>query len=210
MYTIFVLIREMVSISVPAIVVFACFKPYRKRALNAMGLKSSIEREIGLIFLVASIFSVLAITLWPIYYWEDTEGSNALWGNLTFLMNRPSWNFEVNLVPFKTILKYVEAIKNGPSFAFWSLLNGCGNMAIFIPIGFFPALLFRKATWKRSMLIGFLLSLVIEIGQWFIVRSVDIDDVIINTAGAVCGYLIYLLAQRIWPAGTKKFLCSST
>lgn len=210
MYTILMLIREMLSLSIPAIIVFTCFQPYRKRALDAMGLKSSIAREIGLILLVASIFSVLAVTLWPVYQWEGTTGSNALWGDLTFLINRPSWDFDVNLIPFKTVLKYIEAAAKGPSFVFWSLLNFCGNLAVFIPIGFFASLLFRGATWKRAVLIGFPMSLVIEICQWFIVRNVDIDDVILNTAGAVCGYLIYRLVRHVWPAVTQKFLCSST
>ena len=43
---------------------------------------------------------------------------------------------------------------------------------MFIPIGLFPALLFRNATWKRSAIIGLGMSLFIEIAQYFIIPKI--------------------------------------
>ena len=88
------------------------------------------------------------------------------------------------------------------------IVNMVGNLMIFVPIGFFPAILFRNPTLRRSLLVGLGMALLIEGSQYFIVRTVDIDDVIINTSGSVCGYALYVLAMRIWPTGCQKLKCS--
>ena len=41
-------------------------------------------------------------------------------------------------------------------------------------------LLFKKATWKHSLVIGFGMSLFIEVVQYFIMRNSAVDDVILN------------------------------
>ena len=71
------------------------------------------------------------------------------------------------------------------------MLNVLGNIAIFIPIGFFLPLVDEK--YKKIwiyILIAAIASLLIEICQLFIGRSFDIDDVILNTFGAYLGCLI--------------------
>ena len=94
-----------------------------------------------------------------------------------------------------------------PVYFFATLINFFGNLAIFVPIGFFPALLFRDANWKRSAIIGFGMSALIELAQYFIMRNVAVDDIILNTAGAICGYLLYLFIRKHWTNFTDGFLC---
>lgn len=86
MTTLKIYLLEILAVCVPAIIVFLCFKPYRMKALAAMKLKSSRQREIALILFVASIFGILALTLWPSYVWEDSPG---MWGHLRILIGRP-------------------------------------------------------------------------------------------------------------------------
>lgn len=86
MYQIPYYLREMLIIAVPAAVVFCCFWPYRKRALQAMGLRTGLGREIGLILFIMCLFGVLAVTLWPVYWMEDSPG---LWGDIELLVDRP-------------------------------------------------------------------------------------------------------------------------
>ena len=192
--------------SVPAIIVFCCFHPYRKRALQAMRLRSTPQREVGLILFLLSVFGVLAITLWPPYSWADTSG---MWGNLLLLIDRPNLGYSVNLIPFEFIKDFMENIRSGsPMIVISGIVNMVGNLMIFVPIGFFPAILFRNPTLRRSLLVGLGMALLIEGSQYFIVRTVDIDDVIINTSGSVCGYALYVLAMRIWPTGCQKLKCS--
>lgn len=204
MYTIMRYFTQMMSLAIPAAIVFLCFFQYRQKAIKAMGLRSKTQREIGLHIFVMSIFSIFALTLWPEYYWEETSG---VWGNLRLLIDRPAVNSAVSLVPFTVFKDYLFDLSQGPAMFFATLLNFFGNLLVFVPVGFFPALLFRKATWKRSAIIGFAMSLFIEIVQYFIMRNTAIDDIILNTMGAMCGYWLYLLIRHFWPRLTDSFLC---
>ena len=81
------------------------------------------------------------------------------------------------------------------------------NIGIFAPVGFFPALLWRRWRWWKSLLLGFFTSCAIEFAQFFIGRSTDIDDVILNTAGALAGYWLFWLVRALFPNALSKFQC---
>jgi len=79
-----------------------------------------------------------------------------------------------------------------------------GNVAALVPVG----LLLPAVVGRRSLLLvlvaGFGLSLAIEAGQLaasvalgFAYRSADIDDVIVNVAGAVLGYVLFVLLSAL-------------
>ena len=200
MHEILYYLREMLVAAVPAAVVFCCFWPYRRRALQAMGLTTSFRREMGLILFIMCLFGVLAVTLWPVYWMEESPG---LWGDIELLVDRPSVWSNVNLIPFQMFGDYWEDLTRGGGI--FTLLNFLGNLAVFVPLGFFPALLFRGANWRRSALVGFGTSLLVEVGQYFVMRTTDIDDVILNTLGALCGFWLYLLLGRLAPRFIQRF-----
>lgn len=204
MYAIIGYLKEMLVLAIPAAIIFNCFLPYRKKALSAMGMKSSLRREVALTLFVMVIFGVLAMTVTPAYIWQK-QGENALWGNLLIIMERPNAMTNVNLIPFMMFKDYFVDITTGRGF-FFTIINFFGNLAVFVPIGFFVALLFEKATWKRSFAVGLGMSFGIEVCQWFLMRSSDIDDIILNTFGAVLGYFVYLLLKKIFPQLTESFL----
>ena len=206
MTALFQYIERVAIISIPAVIVFLSFTPYRKRALAAMNLHSSRQREVGLVLLVIAIFGILALTLWPTYVWEDSPG---VWGDIRILIERPTWSSSLNRVPFSVFQDYSEDLSKGPVFFLVTLVNFFGNLAMFMPIGFFPALLFRNASWKRSVFIGFGMSTLIEVAQYFIMRNTAVDDIILNTAGALCGYFLFLLIRRYLPKFAKGFLVQS-
>lgn len=81
------------------------------------------------------------------------------------------------------------------------------NMGIFIPLGFFVALLWRRPRWWKTTLIGFFASVLIEFVQLFIARSSDIDDVILNTTGALAGFWLFYLLRALFPGFIRKFQC---
>lgn len=201
-YEVLYYLREMLVGAVPAALVFVCFWPYRRRALAAMGLRSSPWREGGLILFVMCLFGVLAVTLWPVYLVESNGPGT---GNILLLVDRPSPWYNVNLIPFQMVGDYWEELRRG-GFVF-TLLNFVGNLAVFVPLGFFPVLLFRAGTWRRSALVGAATSVLVECGQYLVVRTTDIDDVILNTLGAICGYGIYLLLRQLFPGFLAKFQC---
>jgi len=103
-----------------------------------------------------------------------------------------AWPFRINLIPFVNLLDY-ESKRD-------LLLNIAGNSLMFIPTGILAPILYKKlASFKKTVLTGFLISLSIEILQLpFAVRASDIDDLILNTAGVIAGYSIYALAKHLY------------
>ena len=65
----------------------------------------------------------------------------------------------------------------------------------------------RGWRWWRALLTGFSTSVSIELIQFFIGRSTDIDDVILNTAGTLFGFWMFWLLRAIFPNFTEKFHC---
>lgn len=83
------------------------------------------------------------------------------------------------------------------------------NIGMFIPYGFLLPLLFTKAhKWWQTFSIVLGTTVVIETIQFFMGRSADIDDVIMNFFGGAIGYLVYLIVNMIlmekkWWIGIK-------
>lgn len=73
------------------------------------------------------------------------------------------------------------------------------NVVLFVPLGFFLPLLWKKWEHIGSVaLTGFLFSLSIEIVQMFGRGATDINDLITNTVGACLGYWIYKLLSKLF------------
>lgn len=74
------------------------------------------------------------------------------------------------------------------------------NAVMFLPLGFLLPLLWKHfRNWKKPLLWGFGLSLVIELSQLFCFRATDVDDLIMNTLGAGIGYfLAWLCFRKPW------------
>lgn len=73
------------------------------------------------------------------------------------------------------------------------------NIMLFIPLGFFMPIVF-KSTRKlyKTALISFVITFSIEFFQYFIGRSSDIDDIITNLLGAIIGYGIFFIVNKIF------------
>lgn len=190
---------RMIIAAAVAMAIFACFYPYRRSALNAKKLRSGLWREIFLFLFVGAFGGIGILTLRPNIDWIDKN--NRLWGDIVFRVGRTSWTTNTNFIPFQFLVKD----------SFWdlsSVLTGAiGNTLLFAPIGFCSGALFRKPKWWKPILIGGGFSVFIEASQYFIGRTTDVDDVILNTTGAVIGYLVFLLLRKIWPKFTNKLVC---
>jgi glycopeptide antibiotics resistance protein len=84
------------------------------------------------------------------------------------------------------------------------LLNVVGNAVMFIPSGIIlPVVYPRLNRFWKVLLAGIGLSLAIELLQLpFSVRASDVDDLLLNTLGAILGYGIYA-AVRAWKQRSK-------
>jgi glycopeptide antibiotics resistance protein len=77
-----------------------------------------------------------------------------------------------------------------------AMVNIGGNVAMFVPIGFLLVTALRDSV-RRAVVGGLLLSATIECCQYRIGRAADVDDVLLNTAGALLGALVAAIAVRL-------------
>ncbi|WP_228550271.1 VanZ family protein [Salinibacillus xinjiangensis] len=102
----------------------------------------------------------------------------------------PSDEYRYNLVPFLTIKQYVD---NFDHFPFWTwLINIVGNIGVFIPFGILMPLAFQRLRKIASFLATFVIGIaVLETSQLLLrVGSFDVDDIILNSIGALMGYVM--------------------
>lgn len=147
----------------------------------------SLQRESQQSIFLAYLVCLLCITLYPIP-----------------LVRIQSHGFsQVNLVPVKRTFSELSAILHSDRkwLAFRSLQNIIGNLLLFIPLGLFLPKILAIRSFLSVFLIAGLFSLGIESAQYLlrhfrIYRSVDIDDIILNTLGALIGLGLYVLISR--------------
>lgn len=107
-------------------------------------------------------------------------------------------SIQYNIVPFKEILRYIVRAKTIGAESV--IINLGGNIAAFLPYGFFLPLLFSffRGHPRRTVAAGAVTSAIIELIQLVSrVGCMDVDDVILNTAGAALGYALYVLVCYI-------------
>ncbi len=96
----------------------------------------------------------------------------------------------MNLVPFAEILRY----NFGTEEFFRQVI---GNIILFIPFGYFVAYYVKVKNIGSIFLMTVAVSLVIETVQYFIGRSFDIDDIILNITGGILGFLLYVAINAV-------------
>ena len=130
-----------------------------------------------------------------------------LFGRNRFDIGQGYWEqvkMNCNLVPFHTIWQYLYLLvrRTNPYLIPHAFINLFGNVAVFIPLGFFLPCL-----WKRVRSLGsFLLCtaaiiVAVELIQLFTLQgSCDIDDFILNELGLFMGFGVYqwLKKRHIW------------
>ena len=144
----------------------------------------SLKRELQLILVYICIVVVVRFTFFP---FGTVDGAVQ---PLEFDMAN-AFPPRINWVPFVYLFDY-------PVFR-EALINLIGNTAMFIPLGIvWPAVFRELDTHAKAIAAGVGTSLLIEILQLpFYVRCSDIDDLILNSAGYLMGYGIYLLVKAL-------------
>lgn len=143
-----------------------------------------IGRECAYLTVYLCIAVVLRFTFFP---FSKVDGQIAPLILDTAAMFPP----RLNLKPFIYLLDYPTKRE--------ILLNLIGNTAMFVPLGIVWPSVFRSLNTPASAIFaGFCTSLCIEVLQLpFYDRVSDIDDLILNTAGYLCGYAVYLTARAV-------------
>nr|WP_306470814.1 VanZ family protein [Ectobacillus ponti] len=105
---------------------------------------------------------------------------------LTMLFGRSYDVYEANYIPFHTIREYID--RGWDHLYVWS--NLLGNILPFIPLGGLLMRLFQRKRWTLAGILVCILT--IEFSQQALSRgSFDVDDILLNVLGAICGAWLY-------------------
>ena len=94
-------------------------------------------------------------------------------------------NSGLNIVPFTEIFRYKMGSK-------LFMINVVGNILIFVPFGYFVSGYVKASKVSHILFISLLTSLTVELVQLQIGRSFDIDDIMLNVAGSIIGFLLFI------------------
>lgn len=114
-----------------------------------------------------------------------------------------------NFIPFKTIFNYITDlfIAKNPTNA---LINIFGNILITLPIGLYAYIFWRDLSKAKLILFAISIPLIIETVQYLLFlgklgrRTVDIDDVILNSSGILMGYYFIMYFFKKIPKKLQK------
>ncbi len=157
----------------------------RYRKSKQFNYKFFSYREILIIILSIYIMGLIAITLLPFY---------------SFRYIKP----RANLIPVFNTIKDISAIPvnmKGFMIKFW-IVNIFGNLFLLAPLAaMLPIILKRFRSIKSVVVLCLFVSISIEFLQYLSMlcgnfRSVDIDDIILNTLGSIIGFGIYSLFAK--------------
>lgn len=116
---------------------------------------------------------------------QDTAGIGTVWDMFSY----GGVSGEINFIPFQSegFLTYIL------------------NIIMFMPLGFLLPLIWTEyRNFLKTAMVGLGLSFVIEICQLFNLRHTDIDDLLMNTLGAMLGYVIWYLFHKIFKRAGEK------
>ena len=96
----------------------------------------------------------------------------------------------INFVPFKEMFRY--------SFGSYKFMkNIVGNILLFVPFGFFASYYLNTTKWSTPVFVTLIVTFGAEVMQYYIGRTFDIDDIILNVFGGFLGYLLYVCFNAV-------------
>ncbi|PPQ49417.1 VanZ family protein [Paenibacillus peoriae] len=109
---------------------------------------------------------------------------------------RPGPPYSYNIVPFDTIRQYWRAMESFP-FRVWGV-NLLGNIGVFIPFGILVPIIWVSMRSIGSLLLTIVIALVIlEVSQMLLgAGTMDVDDIILNVLGVLCGRVAYVFVRK--------------
>lgn len=176
-----------------ALPVILLWRGIRVSGLRSKGVRTTLWHEAGLLVFALFLVGLASQTVIPKLEFDG--------GAVRILSGGASG---INLIPLRVFYDtYYEVFVQG-NFEYF-LINFLGNVVMFLPIGFLIPLLWNKKSLRTAALAGFCCSLFIELAQIPQPRGTDVDDLWLNTLGAVLGWVVFAAVQKAAPAFTGRF-----
>lgn len=167
-----------IYIGVFLLIVLPIYVIWRKKSY-----KGNFIHEIYLFLFLLSIILILYITVLPTFMMINRK---------IYILFENS-NHHQNMIPFKTIKHLVYLIQH-KIYLKYAYSNLLGNLFLFYPFALlYPCV--KKSKFIEVFFVSLIFAISIEIIQSFQQRITDIDDVILNSIGAILGYLTYKLLK---------------
>ena len=101
--------------------------------------------------------------------------------------------YSTNIIPFKSIIRYIKALFDGSMNMSIPITNLAGNLILFLPMGIYLPFFIKKINKIGIYSIYIIIVIfLVEIIQLLTRRGIfDIDDLILNMSGALIGYVIW-------------------
>jgi glycopeptide antibiotics resistance protein len=149
----------------------------------------SIKRELLLLLVYVCLIVLSRFVYFPLNH------INGKIGTLKIGLE-PGFAEQIQLKPFYFIFDEYEG----------SFINIIGNITMFIPVGIVWPICFKKLNNVfKALTACFGLSLFIELSQLLCYdRHTDIDDLILNTSGALFGILVVFIIRKIKSVRKKE------
>lgn len=101
----------------------------------------------------------------------------------------------VNLIPFREPLLYNGRINYSEIIL---------NILIFLPLGLYVSILFKKLSVTRQIFSFFMVSLICEVCQFALrIGAFDITDLINNTLGGIIGMMSFKAIEKLFKDTTR-------
>jgi glycopeptide antibiotics resistance protein len=161
-----------------------------------IGRREGIWKALGKLALVTYAFWVASVAFFPMPMDEPGVSSS----------------MRINLVPFRDLARSFSILEAGQL-----VRQHGGNLLLLVPSTLLgPVLWPRLRAWRRALALGSGVSLSIELLQLVFCllagngyRSVDVDDLIVNTAGAMVGYGLFAAGYRVAPRRVARHRVST-
>ena len=159
----------------------------------AVGVYNRKQESFAKMFIQSSflvyVFVVLTLTGYFLLFKE--VAAHGWWHKV---MHRIDTRERVNMEPFLMFKQFALSSR-----------QVVGNAIMLLPLGIYIPLLFpRLSGFFTVFFICLLTAICIELMQLITsYRSTDIDDVILNTSGAVAGYIIYRIIRVVVPSPAR-------
>lgn len=172
----------------------------RRNYLKKKNASVNFLNELILVLFISYLTGLFNLVLVPANLWSDIWNF-IFYGQLSF-ENIHLFEFNYNFVP-----TFFLIIRGEFEIGSWIKLMLFGNIIMYIPLGIFIALVFRKINMKNIFPTAILIPIVIELLQPLIGRSFDIDDIIMNFLGILLGFAFCKIILKIFKKPKEKPLC---
>jgi len=180
-----------------ACIVGVIFFAIRFALLRIRKIQIEWRQEILRVVFVCYLTGLISLVILPANFWLNFyDGIFFGWWDE---MGSVSQLGEVNLVP-----SVIKCMTGELSLGSWVKRMLIGNIAMFVPFGFFLPFVTKLRSKKKAVSAAIAVPICFEVVQLFFGRSFDVDDLICNFVGMMIGAMIAYAVLNAKAANRRK------